>query len=365
MTARRGIAFNGKFLSAAPTGVHRVAHELIANLDILLGERSELARERRWSLIKPRDADRPIALSVVKPRTSGVLTWQPWEQLELPLHARGSMLVSLCNLAPVFHRGVAMIHDAQVFVSPQSYGKAFAAWYRLALPRIGRSARVILTVSEYSKRTLVEFGVAPREKIEVIHNGGDHLSRVEPEIGAIERLGLEPGAYVVAMANVQTHKNIGILMEAFGRRGLRTARLVLVGGADARAFGRAGHPPPPNVIFAGVLSDGEMRAVIEQAACLAFPSTTEGFGLPPLEAMSVGCPVVMAPRGALPEVCGSAAVAAEPDDAAAWETAILAMLDSPEHRGRWSALGRVQAANFTWRKSAERLSSVIRQAADG
>jgi glycosyltransferase involved in cell wall biosynthesis len=361
----RGIAFNGKFLAAAPTGVHRVAHELIASLDELLATDGGLANERRWSLIKPRDANRPIPLEVIEPRTAGLLTWQPWEQGELPFLAGRSLLVSLCNLAPIFHPGLAMVHDAQVFLSPESYSAAFGAWYRFALPMIGRSARLILTVSDYSRSKLVEFGVAPFEKIEVIHNGADHLTRVRAEPAVIARLGLVAGAYVVGLANVQKHKNIRILMEAFGRPGLRDARLVLVGGADATGFGRAGYPPPPNVTFAGGVSDGEMRALFEQAACLAFPSTTEGFGLPPLEAMSLGCPAVIAPRGALPEICGGAAVAAEPGDAGAWETAILAMLGSPGHRAHWSALGRIRAANFTWRKSAERLSNLIRRAADG
>jgi glycosyltransferase involved in cell wall biosynthesis len=362
--SRRDIAFNGKFLSAAPTGVHRVAHELIANLDALLADDSRIADERGWTLIKPRDADRPLSLEVIRPRTAGVLTWQPWEQGELPLLTGRSLLVSLCNLAPIFHPGVTMIHDAQVFLSPESYSAAFGAWYRFALPMIGRSARLILTVSDYSRRTLAEFGVSRPEKIEVVHNGGDHLTRVRPDISVVTRLGLRAGGYVVALANAQKHKNIGILMEAFRRPGLHEATLVLVGGAGAAEFGRAGWPPPPNVMFAGFVTDAEMRALFEQAACLAFPSTTEGFGLPPLEAMSLGCPAVIAPRGALPEVCGPAAVTAEPDDAAAWEAAMVAMLGSPEHRAHWSRLGRAQAANFTWRKSAEKLSTLIRQVAD-
>jgi glycosyltransferase involved in cell wall biosynthesis len=364
MIMRRGIAFNGKFLSAAPTGVHRVARELIANLDASLAERADVASERSWSLVKPRDADRVMPLAVIRPRTAGVLTWQPWEQAELPLLAGTSMLVSLCNLAPVYHPGVAMIHDAQVFLSPQSYGAAFAAWYRFALPRIGRSSRLILTVSEYSRRKLVEFGVAPYEKIEVIHNGADHLAKVDADPQILDRLGLWPRAYVVALANVQKHKNIGVLLEAFGRPGLSSARLVLVGAADAQMFAGTGHPAPPNATFAGVVSDGEMRALLEQAACLAFPSTTEGFGLPPLEAMALGCPAIIAPRGALPEVCGAAAVAAEPDDATAWEAAIQMMLESADHRSHWGVLGRLQAAKFTWRASAERLSMLVRHAAD-
>ena len=363
--SRNVIAFNGKFLSASPTGVHRVARELLTHLDGLLAEQPDLAGERRWSIIKPRDANQPIDLRVIKSRTAGMLTWQPWEQAELPLLAGRAMLVNLCNLAPLARPGVVMIHDAQVFLTPESYGAAFRAWYRFALPRIGRAARLVLTVSEYSRGKLAEFGVAPYDKIEVIHNGADHLLDVAPDDGILARLGVRAGTYVVALANAQKHKNVGILLEAFGRAALLDAQLVLIGRADAAEFGRAGHAAPKNVIFAGSVSDAAMRSLIEHAACLAFPSTTEGFGLPPLEAMALGCPVVIAPRGALPEVCGAAAFTAEPDDPAAWEAAIGSLLQSPALRATRGELGRAQAAAFSWRRSAERLSRLLRRAADG
>ena len=361
---RTAIAFNGKFLSAATTGVHRVAHELLTHLDQRLLEDPDVAAERRWSIIKPRDAFQPLPLRTIQSRTGGVLTWQPWEQGELPIRAGRAMLVNLCNLAPLVRPGVVMIHDAQVFLSPESYSAAFRAWYRFALPRIGRSARLILTVSEFSRRQLAEFRVAPYEKIAVLHNGADHLRRVAPDASIVARLGLRTGAYVVALANVQRHKNIGILLEAFARPGLAGERLILIGRASAADFAHAGHAAPDNVTFAGAVSDAEMRSLIEEAGCLAFPSTTEGFGLPPLEAMSLGCPVVIAPRGALPEVCGSAALTAEPEDAAAWEAAIVSILGSPSFRSQLGDLGRAQASLFEWRKSAERLSMLIRQAAD-
>ncbi len=361
---RRRVAFNGKFLSAAPTGVHRVAYELITHADAILAGRPDQAAERSWTVLKPRDADRSLPLSVMRERTVGALTWQPWEQFELPLHAAGSTLVSLCNLAPLLTGGVAMIHDAQVFISPQSYGRAFLAWYRLALPSIGRNSKLILTVSDYSRRQLADFGVAPLSKIAVVHNGVDHLTAITPDDSVIARLGLERGRYVTALANTQKHKNIRILMEAFARPGLSGVPLVLIGKSGADDFAAVGSPPPPNTVFAGPVSDAEMRALFAHAGCLAFPSTTEGFGLPPLEAMSLGCPVVAAPCGALPEVCGNAALYADADDAGAWEAAILEILESATVRAERSTLGLAQAARFSWRASAERLLDLVRTVAD-
>ena len=283
----------------------------------------------------------------------------------MPWLARGSTLVSLCNLAPVVTRdGVAMIHDAQVFISPRSYGRAFGAWYRFALPAIGRTSRLILTVSNYSRHMLAEHGVAPLEKIEVIHNGVDHLVTATPDTSIIARLHLTLGGFAVALANTQEHKNIRVLLRAFDRPAMRHVPLVLVGRSGPADFAAIGEAPPANVIFAGPVSDGELRALFESAACIAFPSTTEGFGLPPLEAMALGCPAVVAPCGALPEVCGDAALYAAADDPAAWESHILNLLESPRARGERADLGRGQAATFSWAKSAERLLSLTRAVAD-
>jgi len=362
---RRGVVFNGKFLSAAPTGVHRVAEELIRRLDLALASDPDVASERRWRLLKPRDARRELGTTVLSQRVAGLFTWQPWEQFDLPLLARGATLVSLCNLAPIATRdGITMIHDAQVFISPKSYGKTFRTWYRFALPAIGRSSRMILTVSEYSRRMLAEHGVAPLEKIEVIHNGVDHLESITADTSIVARLNLAAGGFAVALANTQEHKNIRVLLQAFTRPAMKGVTLVLVGRSRPADFAAIGESPPANVVFAGPVTDGELRALFENAACIAFPSTTEGFGLPPLEAMSLGCPAVVAPCGALPEVCGDAALYAAPDDPAAWESRILNLLESPIERADRAVLGRVQVSKFSWTRSAERLLNLTRTVAD-
>jgi glycosyltransferase involved in cell wall biosynthesis len=363
--SRRNIVFNGKFLSAWPTGVHRVAYELIKHVDVLLKAQPAVASERRWDIVKPRDARQSMALGMVRERVSGFMTWQAWEQFELPLLAGRSTLVSLCNLAPILRPGdVTMIHDAQVFISPESYGPVFREWYRVALPQIGRTSNLVLTVSEYSKRRLAEFGVAPLEKIEVVHNGADHLARIPADKLILNKLNLTPTRYVVCLANAQKHKNIRILLETFGRHALSGVQLVLMGDKGPAEIAGTGPAPTPNIVSTGKVSDSEMRALMENAGCLAFPSTTEGFGLPPLEAMSLGCPTIVAPCGALPEVCGDAALYADPNDPSAWELQILQLLESPTERANRAQSGVIQAAKFSWARSAERLLGLVRDVAD-
>lgn len=352
------IIINGKFIPEGPTGVHRVGHELLRAIDGIAGDGLP-----RFEALVPPGAPLPAALPAIPLRPAGKRRGQLWEQIDLPRAAHGRLILSLCNLAPIATRNaVTMIHDAQVFITPESYSRAFRTWYRFVLRQAGRRHRRILTVSHFSKAQLVHYGIAPAERIEVIHNGVDHILRVAADATAIARLGLEPRRYAVALANTQKHKNIALLLQAFARPEMAGLKLVLVGGARQQDFEALGHHVPANTVFAGPASDAALRGLIEQALCLCFPSLTEGFGLPPVEAMLLGCPAMIAPRGALPEVCGSAALTADPDDPAAWSAGLLALAADPAHWTDRSEAGRRHAADFTWDRAARRLLAVL---ADG
>ncbi|RAK60772.1 glycosyltransferase family 1 protein [Phenylobacterium hankyongense] len=359
----RRVSFNGKFFSGARTGVYRVALELIRGVDEVItaeprGDRPE------FNLVHPRDARDMPELNGIPRREAGVLTWQPWEQLELPWRCRDDLLVNLCNLAPLAApRSITMIHDAQVFLSPQSYSPAFRTWYQFALPQIGARSQFILTVSEYSKAMLVRFGIAEPDRIRVLHNGVDHLARAPADPHVVARLGLEPGRFVVALANTQKHKNIARLFEVFRRPDFAKAQLVLVGAAQPSDFDAAGWAPPANVTFAGRVSDAELRALFESAAAMALPSTTEGFGLPPVEAMYLGCPAVVSTAGAIPEACGDGALYADTEDTEAWAQALLQLIEDPAARAEAAARGQAHARQKTWRRSSAQLLDWLVEAA--
>lgn len=362
--ARRTITLNGKFLAAAPTGVHRVAQELGNALADLVAEGHPATAGLALEVAVPCDGLARAGMMRMPARLVRPFAGIAWEQLALPLRRGPGLLLSLCNIAPVLSRhAVTMIHDVQVHLSPASYGRAFRLWYRLVQPLIARRHRCVLTVSDYSRGQIVRAGLCPADRVVVIPNGGDHVRAVAADDAAFRRLGLEQGGYVLALANTQAHKNIGVLLRAFADPALRGTRLVLFGGAGAADFDDAhllpGGEVPAGVVFAGRVSDGELRALMERALCLAFPSTTEGFGLPPLEAMELGCPVVIAPCGALPEVCGDAALHAAPGDPAEWSVAIRSLRNDPALRAEMIARGQIRARAFTWRKAAERLAEAL------
>lgn len=367
-----GLVINGKFLqrSTSRSGVYRVARELLVALDKVFAKNPALANAMACRVIVPGGQGTDLQLARIEVEVDrGSSEMRPlmrrlygalWEQLVLPRRAKANVLINLCNMGPVLHRDAfTMVHDAQVYTSPASYSRAFRTWYRLMLPWLGKRNRALLTVSEFSRKQLDAYGVADAARIEVIYNGCDHVLRLVPDLAKADAAGLAGKRYVVALANIQLHKNIGVLLKAFQQPELRDMTLVLFGPAQREDFESRGHAVPPNVEFLGFVSDEELAGLLQRAAALAFPSTTEGFGLPPLEAMALGCPTVVAPCGALPEVCGDASLWADAHDVDRWVAQIVRLRDDDVLRADMKRRGRSQAAKFTWDKAARRLLEVV------
>lgn len=358
--AGRRLLVNGRFLYARPTGVQRVATALLHRLGEQRATLEGLFPAGVQVEAPPGDApDRVAGLPVHKAGRRG---GQLWEQFTLPRQGRGDVILSLSNAAPLAaSRGITMIHDAQAYTAPESYSSTFVRWYRFMLPRLGRRNLQILTVSHFSKQQLVEHGVARADRITVIPNGADHILAFDSAPGAVTRLGLRPQGYVVALASTQPHKNIAVLLRAFANGAMGDIRLVLVGKAGAAEMRTIYPDLSDDVLFTGMIDDAELRGLLEQALCFAMPSRTEGFGLPPLEAMFVGTPAVVAPCGALPEACGEGALYASPDNPADWQTQIRTLRDDTTLRDTMIARGRAQAANFTWARAGDLLVDVLRR----
>lgn len=348
------LLLNARFLMRQPTGVDRVATELIAAL------RAQTLPDQFGALAAVRPAGTPASgetdlLALAEVSTSR-LSGHAWEQLALLRTRPQDLLLSLCSMGPVLRaRQVVMMHDAQVFRAPDSYSRAFRSWYHLVQPRLGRRAAMVLTVSEHSRRELEYFDVVPPGKVRVVPNGADHILRVTADTAIFARHGLQPGGYLLAIGSLAPHKNLAMLAEAARARRNRQMPLVIAGGGNAQVFGNAGIAPSEDVRMLGRVSDGELRALYEQAAALVFPSITEGFGLPPAEAMFCGCPVISTTGGAVPEVCGDATLAVDPMDRAGWTSAMDAVCADPALRARLSDAGRAQIARFTWAEAARTL----------
>lgn len=355
------IAINGKFLGANLNGVHRTAAHYSSELF------KHAAQQHDVRLLTPA----PHATPPEFPRLSATPVagnfgkGQGWEMLTLPRAAKGSLLLNFCNLAPLAHgNSVVMIHDAQTFLFPGDYSGRQATFYRLLLPWIARRARRILTVSEFSRQSLAAHGIGALGKIDVVHNGTDHILDTPADAGVLPRHGLAKGGYVLALGSAKGYKNLRAVFAAMQGDGCADLPLVVAGGPGADAYRERSWNAPGSTVFTGFVSDAELRALYEGAAVFVFPSLTEGFGLPPVEAMHCGCPVVAADAGAMPEVLGDAAMLVTADDPAAYREAIKAVVDYPAVAARLRDTGAKRAAELTWETAGERLYSLVRPLLD-
>jgi glycosyltransferase involved in cell wall biosynthesis len=355
------IALNGRFLSQRVTGVQRHARELVLALDSLLDE-SPGGRDLEISLLVPPDRQFDLELRRIDIRRVGRLSGHLWEQLELPLHARDHLLLNLANTAPAFlGRQLLTIHDASVFAVPDAYSPAFRRWYQLLLPYLARRVRLVLTDSEFSRTELVRWlGVDP-EKVRVVPCGHEHILRSQPDPRVLPRHGLGARPYVLAVSSLSRHKNLEAVFAAIRLLEPAGWDYVIAGPANPRVFGSWSADTPAPVIHLGYVTDGELRALYEHAACFVYPSRYEGFGLPPLEALACGCPVIASRAASLPEVCGDAALYVDPDDPRQLADAIRRVLCDGELSDELRRRGRERAKRWTWSRSARETIAAVRE----
>lgn len=355
---------NGRFLSQRQTGVQRFAGETVRAIDTLLaGDRS--AWPGPAVLWIPRGV-RPPSFQVIETREAGHVfrSGYGWEQAELPLAARSGVLLGLCGLGPlVRRRQVLVIHDATPCVSPESFKPSFRLAYRILIPALGRIARRIVTISDFSRREIAQWYGIPAERMSLCAEGAEHILNHPSDPAILTRYGLSGGVgggapFFLAVGVGSPNKNVDRVIEAFARAGLPPdAKLALTGRRDDRV-----HPPgdirtSPRVVHLGHVGDGELRALYESALALVYPSLYEGFGLPPIEAMACGCPVVISDQPALLETSGSGAAALvcgmRDVDGLAGHMSRLAA--DPLLRAELSAKGLVHARRFQWRTTAASL----------
>jgi glycosyltransferase involved in cell wall biosynthesis len=355
----RNWAINGRFLTQRMTGVQRYAYEIVTAIDELLSQGRDHAITMR--LVLPPGAWTTPSLSNIAICRSRFGSGHAWDQVVLPFYAEAGVL-SLGNFGPVFARNhIVCIHDANTFLLPESYSRSFGLVYRALLPLVGNRARRVATVSRFSADMLVKYGVCREEKIFIAANGHEHVLRWDAKRAQLPLLVTLKRPYILLLGSSAKHKNVGIIHEqaqAFDEAGID---IVVAGGSSGIFAANEPTAQRPNIHYAGFVGDNELAALYENALCLAFPSKTEGFGIPPLEAMAKGCPVVSSNAASLVEVGGDAVLYAGPDDGARWRDTIIGLSKNESLRATLAAKGRQRAKLFSWKRSAELYLTEISQ----
>jgi glycosyltransferase involved in cell wall biosynthesis len=348
------IYINGKFFAQRVTGTQRYAREVLRQIDELAAE--ENYRNLTFEVLIPRSAVLVPRYSNLHIRTVGRLHGTAWEQLELPRYCRDHLLLTLSGGAPIFHsRNVITIHDAAVFAAPGGYSMAYRIWYRSLYRRMARTAVHILTNSQFSRSEIVKWCGASPEKITITYLGSEHLSYVRADLSVLRRLGIS-GVYVLAASSHNPNKNFARISQALGYLASKGIGVVIAGGRDRKVYAEQ-KGLVSGICTLGYVSDEKLKALYENAACFVFASLYEGFGLPPLEAIASGCPIVVSRVAALPEVFGGVAVFCDPysaeDIGRAVEQALQSPPASPDELRQF-------AGKYSWRTCARETLGAIR-----
>ncbi|WP_321783554.1 glycosyltransferase family 1 protein [Paraburkholderia sp. J94] len=354
------LLINGRFLGRRATGVDRFAFETIRALDQMIESRDPRVAGLRTEIIVPEAlAEMANPFRHVGLRASGKGGGLRWEQIALPHAARGRLLLNLCNSGPLlYRRQVTVLHDAAPARVPESYSRSFVAWYRLMAPRIGQVSQRVITVSEFSRRELSDAYRIPAGKIGVVYESGEHMLRVQQDESTVtSALGARP--FVLAVGSLNRHKNFQLVADA--ARLIRDAQfdIVVVGGGDAKVYGSGQDALPEFVKHLGYVSDGELAALYRRAACFVYPSRYEGFGLPPVEALALGCPVIASRLPAVQEACGDAVLYTSPDDPAELARLLERITADAALRANLRERGRARTAELTWHATAVKLIEEI------
>jgi glycosyltransferase involved in cell wall biosynthesis len=342
----RWVHVNGKWLAQKLTGTQRYATEIVRA--VIDSGATDLV------VHVPADAEIPEWLrtprvEIRQSRTTGAV----FEQLYLPAATLGGLLLNFAGPAPLAKRRQAVtMHDATPFRFPQTFRRAFVAFYRVAYSLLGRSAQHLITVSHFSARELEDTLGICSEKFVVAGCAADALTTVEPQ-----RPELAPDEpFYLMVGTLAVHKNLPAPVRAVAESG-RTIVVVGASGND-QVFSQASTLSTKAVV-AGRLSDAELAWLYRNARGLIFPSRYEGFGLPPLEAQTLGCPVVTSNAASLPEIAGDAALYFDPDDM----PGLLAQLDRLEtEAGLANTLrerGLLNARRYSWDGSARRILASV------
>lgn len=342
------IFVNARFLTQRTTGVQRYAIEISKRLKKMRPSIRFLTPKGvvHEALAKALDAE------VITGGTGPV-----WEQLVLPKRARGSRLINMCNSAPLFYpRQIVVVHDAAVYAVPGAYSRPFTLWYRTMHAVLARGKSKLLTVSQFSRTELCKYLPLLPEDINIVSPSAEHIVAVETDESILDRLCLRQRPFLLAVGSRSPHKNFERLNRALSALGKVEFETVVVGLANRKVHaGESEAVRCDNLRYVGFVSDAELAALYAEADAFIHPAYYEGFGIPPIEAMVQGCPVICSQAASLPEICQDAAIYFDPFCERDIRTKVTRLMSDSALRVTMRERGLERAAAFSWENSAEHI----------
>lgn len=288
-----------------------------------------------------------------------------WEQLIMPGLIGKKLLWSPSNSGPVARkRQVLTVHDVVSFDHPEWFNKTYVKWYNIMLPLVCKNAAHIITISQFTKQRIIELFNIPESKITIVYNGGGERQADNTMHG--EAYDLPFKRYILSVGSLEIRKNIPFLLESWNSILAQVpddVGLIIVGGkGNKKIFQDANiHQIPDRVHFTGHIPDDFVTYLYANALAFVYLSTYEGFGLPPLEAMAAGVPVICGNLTAIPEVVENAGILIDPYSKSACEQALVTLINDEALRARLSQEALLQAKKFNWKKAADETYEILKR----
>lgn len=357
------IFINGKFIGQATTGAQRFAMQTVLALDSHLYELHD-SNLLDFALVIPRAEKvnlpdlKKIRIIELPGRSSHL-----WEQVTLPFFLKNSFLINLSGSAPIFKRNqIFTIFDAAIFDFPQAYSKKFLIWYQTQFRMQSRFCSGLLTISKFSAGRLCYHLGLDRSKFKVVSCGADHIFKNNSDERVLNNFNLKKNSYLLAVGSANPSKNFAALIKAFSNlEENQSINLVVVGGVNSAVFADSVTLNDKRIIKVGRVDDAQLKALYSNAIAFVFPSLYEGFGIPPLEAMACGCPVIASYVSSIPEVCENAVGYFDPTSICSMQNILKRVVLDDEWRVSLQEAGAKLVLKYTWHNTALMLLQNIKE----
>ncbi len=341
------VYINGRFLTQKITGIPRFSYEMCralrcAGLDFVV--------------ITPKRIREDLYKCEFNIERIGLFRSHFWEQIDLPVYLRkkgNPILISFSGLGPLFYKKlICTICDVSFFVNPKWFNCIYSRFYSFCTPiLVSRSIRII-TISNFSKNEIIKY---------IPTVDGDKIFTIPLAVSqslSIKTVNLKREQFLLSVCSINPRKNINRLFDVM--RKIDNVKLLVV-GQNEKTFKKMSYLYPDNVSFLGYVDDARLSELYSLANLFIYPSLYEGFGIPPLEAMQRGCPVIVSDIPVLREVCGDAACYADPNSTDAFVSAIHHIQKNRSYRNQLIENGYRQVSKYNWDSSATKLIAMIAQ----